>query len=509
MSPTRATAIVSICAALSRILGFIRDILLTHLLGADPTADAFLAAFRFPNALRRIISEGGFNPAFIPHYVGLAKENRLAASRFAAQACILSSIVLITLTVLGEIAARPIMIILAGGLDNEIFDLSVTYFRLLLPLLLGSGLAAFLAAILNAERRIVATSLAPLVVNLTLIGAIVAAELSELPPERSGYWIAIATGISGFLHLGILILAMGRRYWGVDNLPFSTRLSDHSKTLRRFFRDALPTLGAIGATQLFPLAAAQVASHVPSAVSWFYYADRLFQLPAGLIAAAASIVLLPRIARHYARGDRKACINVQNRALENAMLIALPAAVSLAYLALPIVIVLFQRGAFVAKDSAETATLLFFLSLALPFAVAGKIFTSAVFACGRLRTAIVAGLAGLIMTFIAASGLEGVFSVAGIALGTWLGLTVHLLLLVIALWRKGLWRPDKRLISRCFSILIATSILLLGLATITRFIDPSRITGLVVTCLGGLLIYAGAAWLSGAVSRRDIKRYLR
>lgn len=509
MSPNRATAVVSISAALSRILGFLRDILLTHLLGAGPAADAFLAAFRLPNALRRIISEGGFNPAFIPHYVGLAKEDQQTASRFATQACIVSCIILVTLTVLGEIAARPIMIILAGGLDNNVLDLSVRYFRLLLPLLLGSGLAAFLAAILNAERRIVATSLAPLVVNLTLIGAILTASFSQLSPERSGYWIAIATGVSGFLHLGILVLAMGRRYWFANGRPSSRQLSNHSKTLQRFFRDALPTLGAIGATQLFPLAAAQVASHIPSAVSWFYYADRLFQLPAGLIAAAAGIVLLPQIARHYARGDRRACINAQNRALENAMLIALPASASLAYLALPIVVVLFQRGAFMATDSAETATLLFFLSLALPLAIAGKIFTTAVFASGRLQTAIIAGIAGLVLTFIAAIGLERVFSTAGIALGAGFGLAVHLLLLVIALWRKGLWRPDRRLILRCFRILIATSILLLGIATITRFIDPSHITGLGVTCLGGLIIYAGAAWLSGAVSRRDIKRYLR
>lgn len=507
MSPNRATAVVSLCAVLSRILGFIRDVLLTQVLGTGPAADAFLAAFRLPNALRRIISEGGFNPAFIPHYSTLQKEDRTAAAGFATQACLASCLALIVLTVLGEFAARPIMLVLAGGLESEVLALAIWYFRLLLPLVLGSGLAAFLAAILNAERRIIATSLAPLIINLTLIAAIAAAGFMRFSPEASGCWIAVATGISGFLHLAILIFATGRQGFCAQGLPFQS--SPHFKTLRRFYRGALPTLAAAGATQLFPLAAAQVASNTPSAISWFYYADRLFQLPAGLIAAAAGVVLLPQIARHHARGDRRACINAQNRALENALLIALPATGALAYLALPITVVLFQRGAFMARDSLETANLLLFLSLGLPFAIGGKIFASAVFATGRMSAAIIAGSAGLVATFVAAITLERVFAVSGIALGAVCGLIVYLGLLSVILWRKHLWRPDARLVLRCFRIVIATSILILGLATITRFIDPFRVAGLMATCFGGLLIYAVAAWLAGAVSRRDIKRYLR
>lgn len=507
MSPNRATAVVSICAALSRILGFLRDVLLTQVLGAGPAADAFLAAFRLPNALRRIISEGGLNPAFIPHYVSLQKEDSVAAARFATQACLASCLLLTGLTAVGELFARPIMLMLAGGLDGDVLTLATSYFRLLLPLVLGSGMAAFLAAILNAERRIIATSLAPLIINLTLVAAIVTAGLKGFAPELSGRWIAAATGISGFLHLAILVFATGHKGFFVGGSLFQS--SPHARTLRQFYRDVLPTLAAIGATQLFPLAAAQVASHTPSAVSWFYYADRLFQLPAGLIAAAAGVVLLPQIARHYARGDRRACINAQNRAIENALLIALPAAGALAYLSLPITVALFQRGAFLPADSAETANLLLCLSLGLPFAVIGKIFANAVFATGRLYAAIVAGLAGLAATFVGAIGLEQIFPVSGIALGAVFGLAVYLGLLGTTLWRKRLWRPDTRLMLRCFRILIATSVLMLGLATIVRFIDPFHVTGLVATCLGGLGIYAVAAWLSGAVSRRDIKRYLR
>lgn len=509
MSPTRATIVVTFFAALSRILGFVRDVLLTQFLGAGPAADAFLAAFRLPNALRRIAGEGGFNPAFVPFYLKLRTEDRAAAKKFARQVCIAWGGILVLATILAELAAGFIMAILAGGLEGEAFALSVLYFRLLFPLILGSGLAALLSAVLNAEKRVIATSIAPLACNLTIVAAVVASQLSHLDPARSGGWIALAAGVSGFLHLVMIALAL--RDTGLLRGMFPPRLGHLRKStdLSHFSRFALPVLAAIGTAQLFPVAAAQVASHMPSAVSWFYYADRLFQLPAGFIAAASGIVLLPQIARHHARNDRRTSVLAQNRALESALLFSLPAAAALSYLALPIVTVLFERGAFLEQDSLQTAMMVFILSLALPFSVMAKIFSSAVFALGRIRTAIATGVAGLAVTWLISWISAGLLGAPGVAIGATTGITTYFLLLALSLWAAGLWYPDMRLFMRAVRTGVATTIMMLVLVALGHFIDPQTVTGLTAHCLGGLIVYAAAAWLCGAVSRRDIRRYLR
>lgn len=509
MSPARATVIVTACAALSRILGFLRDVLLTQFLGTGPAADAFLAAFRLPNALRRIVSEGGFNPAFIPLYLRLRNDSGPAAREFARQTCLAWGCLLVIITLVAEIAAGPIMLFLAGGLPEQTFTLSVFFFRLLFPLVLGGGLASLLSAVLNAERKVVITSLAPLSFNLAIITAIVASQISDLNPVRSGFWIAIACGLSGFLHLAIMALAL--RDSGLLRGIFSMSLAATGKSanLRTFTRLVVPALAATGAIQLFPIAASQIASGIPSAVSWFYYADRLFQLPAGFIAAAAGIVMLPRLAGHFSRSDRRACDHIQNRALENALLFSLPAAAGLACLALPITAVLFQRGAFSANDSLETSRMLLILSLSLPFAVMGKVFASTVFALGKIRIAIAAGVAGLAVTFVSALLFTRLFSAPGIAIGTSLGFVTHFLLLMLTLWYARLWSPDMRLAMRGLRIVIATVIMVLVLAALAHFIEPATIAGVAIHCLSGAVIYAVAAWLCGAVSRRDIRRYLR
>ncbi|MEN3929742.1 murein biosynthesis integral membrane protein MurJ [Microvirga sp. W0021] len=509
MSPTRATLIVSLCAALSRILGFVRDILLTQFLGAGVAADAFLAAFRLPNALRRIASEGGFNPAFIPLYIKLKAESPEKANLFARQSCILWGFLLVLVTAIAALAAPLFMRILAGGLQGETFDLSVFYFRLIFPLVFGSSLAAILAAILNAEKKVVATSLAPLICNLTVVIAVIASQLSHLNPARSGSWIALAAGFSGLLHLMIMILTIRDSGLMSSNPLWRITSILHSKKLRHFLKSAVPILAAVSTIQLLPIVAAQVASHTPSAVSWYYYADRLFQLPVGFIAAAAGIVLLPQLARQHARNDKSASLHTQNRALENALFFAIPAAAALAYLASPIIRVLFQRGVFEASDSLETSAMLFYLSLSLPFAVITKILTSSVFAIGKLKAAFLSGLTSLIATFIAAKFCVVWLGAAGIAIGASFGMFCYFVALATTLHISGLWQPDRRLYLKTISFFGATALMLTGLFLLEQWITPHKAYGLAILCFAGLGIYIFAAWLFRAFSITNVRELLQ
>ncbi len=507
MSPSRAAIIVSAFAATSRILGFIRDILLTQFLGAGPVADAFLAAFRFPNALRRIISEGGFNPVFIPFYLTIKAEGNDNARLFARKVCLAWGGVLVLITALAEVAAAPLMRLLAGGLESGTLSLSIFYFRLLFPLVLGSGIAALLSAVLNAEKRVIATSIAPLTCNMAIIIAVMAITITDIDPTRSGTWIAAAAGFSGFIHLVIIGFATYRSHLiRRKEVAPNPELSHH---FRRFLRTVLPAFIAISTTQFFALVAAQVASNIPSAISWFYYADRLFQLPAGFIAAASGIVLLPQIARHNARNDKRASMLAQNRALESALLIALPASLALCVLALPITSVLFQRGAFQNYDSIKTAEMLFILAVSLPFAVTGKIFINTLFAFGKINSAIVSGLIGLSATWLFAIGATNLLGANGVAYGAAGGIILHSLLLAGILTIGGLWRPDLRLFKRGLAIIISSALMVLLLLACNRFIGAYNLLGLALHCLIGVVVYGAAAWLTGAISSRDIKRYMR
>ncbi len=504
MPPARATLFVTLFVALSRVLGFVRDVLLTRYLGTGVAADAFLAAFRLPNTLRRIAAEGGFNPAFIPLYLKLKAQDEDGAKHFAQRAILACGLVLVLATIIGEVAAGPIMKLLAPGLSGEAARLAVLCFRLIFPLMLGSGLAALLSAVLNAERRVVATSFAPLVCNLMLVIAITTAALAHVEPVRGAGWIAFVSGCSGFAHLAIAGFALHR-----SGALRSSVIAETGTGLRRFVRTALPTLLAVGAAQLFPIAAAQVASHIPSAVSWFYYADRLFQLPAGFIAAAAGIVLLPRIAAHHARNDWRAGFLTQNRALESALLFSLPAAAGLYHLALPIASVLFEHGAFRAEDSAATAAMLKVLSAALPCVVMAKVFSNATFAYGRIRIPITAGLVGLIVTYLSARLLLPLMGVSAVALGTVIGLVTHFLILATGLWLNHLWRPDARLLSRLLRIVLATALMVLCLWGLEQVVTPHSLLRLALHCITGLITYALAAWTCGAISRQDFRRLKR
>jgi putative peptidoglycan lipid II flippase len=510
----RAALLVSLSAAASRILGFVRDVMIASALGAGPAADAFLAAYRIPNLARRMLTEGGLNAGFVPLYLGLrASAGQDPAARFARSSLAGFALLAAALTALVEIAAGPLVLLVAAGYadDPSTLGLAELYLRLSFPFVAGAALASLISAWLNAEGRFAAAALAPLAVNLLLIGALAGLMEAELDPPHAAGWLAAAVSLSGLLHLAVVGLATKPLLAGL-RLRLRPPDGETWRATWRLLALGVPALAASGAAQLILLAGAQAASFTPSAVAWFYYAERVMQLPLGLIGAAAGIVLLAGLSRAGAAETA-----ILNRSLEASLLVAFPAALALALLAPAMVPVLFERGAFKPTDSAATAEILAGIALALPFAVAGKILSQAFFVRRRLRPVLAATAAGVAAALVSCPILMRLLGPFGLGLGVGSGFAIHAAWLAGTLARTGEWRPDAQLLDRCARGLAASAVMAAGLLAGASLAEGWRAGGshpiqasvaLAMLCLGGLGLYGAAALALGAFSARDIRRYL-
>jgi putative peptidoglycan lipid II flippase len=498
VSLVRPTLVVAAGAVASRVLGLARDILFAHVLGAGPVSDAFLAAYRLPNLIRRVLAEGGLNPALIP---ALVKRPPRDAAAFAGAAFAGLLLALVALIGVVELSAGLAVLALAPGLaaDPEVLALAALYTRLAFPLLGGVTLASFLAAVLNANRRFLAATLAPLAMNLLLVAALVALGGGTRSLADRAAWLAGAASAAGLVQLACVGIAFAG-----SQPAIRWRWPSGAKPLRDLLRTAALALLASGSFQLLVLVGTQAASFLPSGVSWLYYADKVVELPLGIVASIVGTVLLAELATHHAAGEGEALIAAQNRALALGGLVALPGAAALAILADPIARVLFERGAFGPEDAAGTAAALAALSLGLPFAVASKILTQTVFARGDTGSALLALAAALAAATVSALALAPAFGMAGVGVAVSIGAIVHTAVLGAVLARAGLWRIDPRLASRLGRTLLATGVMSAGLATALGLLGPIGTIDLAALCLGGLALYAAASWLLGAVTPDDV-----
>lgn len=503
MSLIRSSLLVGLGSIASRVLGFVRDILFAQALGAGPVADAFLAAFRLPNLVRRIVGEGGLNPALVPALAKLEPED---AALLAGDVMSSFALALVGLTGLVEIGAGALALLLAPGLrdDGDTLALVALYTRLSFPVVVAITLASIAAALLNMRGRFTATALAPLAVNGGLILVLVALETaSALPLAQKAAWLAGASSLAGFVQLAIVATALRRGEGRIVRF----RIPHWSPILKSLLLAGFPALVASGAVQLFILVGAQVASFWPSGVSWLYYAEKVMQLPLGLMAAVASGVLLPELALRHREGQSDLIIQAQNRALEVALLLALPASAALFVLAGPMASVLFERGAFRAEDSHGTALILMALSLGLPAATAAKVLSQTLFACGSLRGTLAAAGIGIAVTMAGSLGLGWLLGPTGIALGISLGCLAHAVAMLGLLRRLALWSLDRPLIGRLARIGLSTLVMTVGLVLAKNRLSPDNNSlALAAFCLGGLALYAVAAWATGAITRDDWAR---
>jgi putative peptidoglycan lipid II flippase len=419
MSLARSSLVVGLAAAASRILGFIRDILVAGVIGAGPVGDAFLIALRLPNLIRGALNEGGLNAGFVPLYAKRrATEGPAAAGRFADEAASGLALLLCLLIGLVEACASAVVLALALGYAGApaTLDLATLFTRLTFPAVAGLVLASLVAARLNAEGRFIAAALAPVAAGLTMVAALAGLSAGEgLPPERAGVWLAGAFAAASLAHLAV-VTAAARRL----NPPLRYAWPRATPAMRRLFGAALGGFAVTGASQVILLAGMQVASFTPSAVSWLYYAERVFHLPVGLVGAAMGLVVLSAMAERHAAGDRAGLATAQSRALEASLALGLPAACALAILARPIATVLFERGAFTPEDARRHR-----LDARRPrgrpaLRGDGKVLSQAHFARGEIRAALAAGALAVAVALVGAAVLPpwpGARARLGVSLG--------------------------------------------------------------------------------------------
>ncbi|KJC61751.1 membrane protein [Bradyrhizobium sp. LTSPM299] len=411
----------------SRLLGFVRDSVIAALLGAGPVADAFLAAFQLVNVVRRLLSEGGLNAALVPAWLRVRDSDGAAAARAFAGRVLgtVSAAVIAAALVLGVLMPLVIAAIAPGFIGRDTLQLAVDDARLMLPYLAFAGPVTVMMALLNAQGRFALTAFSPLLFNVTLIAVMAVLLVRRQDPVQAALVMAATIGVAGFLQLSMLALRSGR-------IASPMRVS-FDQEMRGFLGRAVPGMIASSAPQWLMVAGAVIASTSPSAVSWLYFANRLLELPLGIVGVAMGTVLVPEMTRAVRSGEHAAIAHAESRGLELAVGLAFPATLGLMVLSAPIARVLFEHGAFATEDTAATAQALIWLTLALPAHVLVKALSPAFFAREDTLTPLLATLKAIVVAIATAFLLGHYFGANGIAAGIALGAWSNALSLI----RKG------------------------------------------------------------------------
>ncbi|ODS01068.1 hypothetical protein AUC68_11840 [Methyloceanibacter methanicus] len=512
----RGFATVGGMTVISRLLGFVRDILIAAVLGASAISDAFFVALRVPNMFRRIFAEGAFNAAFIPLYTKkLHEAGEEAAKTYAARALAGLTAILVAFVVLAEIAAPWLVMLLAPGFsdDADKFRLTVLLVRIAMPYLLFMSWVALYTGLLNTLGKFAAAAFAPSILNFVLI-AVLLGLIATGHGEHHVAGVAMAWGVavSGLLQVAIVVFAAVR-----TGLRLKLERPRWNADMKRLVHLAIPGVIAGGVAQIAIVIATIVASLEDRVVSWLYYADRIFQLPLGLIGVAVGVVLLPDLSHKLRSGDAEAVVESENRALEFSLLMTVPAAVALFFCAEPIMRVLFERGAFTTTDARASAAMLAALSFGLPAYVVVKVLQPSFFAREDTKTPMFYSRSALVGNAVLSPLLFVLVGPPGIAMATSLVGWINVALLAFALRKRGEFILDDKFRRAFRGIVLASVAMGLGLwwiaGALRSYFDPAygllaQVAALAALIAVGLVLYFAVGTVTGAVKPRTLVKDL-
>ncbi|MEP0509623.1 MAG: murein biosynthesis integral membrane protein MurJ [Aurantimonas coralicida] len=523
MSLLSKFATVGGATLVSRIFGFGREMMMASALGVGPVADAFNLAFRFPNLFRRLFAEGAFNAAFIPLFSrSLEEEGEEGARRFANEIFSTLFTALVVLTVLA-LVFMPVLVktIIAPGLAVCVddpsaggdviscaarYDITVTFSRIMFPYLACMSLMAMVCGILNAFRRFFVAAAAPTLLNFILIGVLSWWLWTEADKPTIGFLMSWGVMIAGLAQLAMVIVAMRMAGFGV-----ALRRPRWTKGLKRLLVLAGPAALIGGITQINLFVGQAIASFKPGAVSILQYADRPYQLPLGMIGVAIGVVLLPELARALKAGHLREAQHTQNRSLEFALFLTLPAAVALFIIPEPIIRVIYERGAFDPSVTPVVASVLGLYALGLPAFVMIKVFSPGYFAREDTKTPMKATLASAGANIVLSLILFWLIAERGIALATTLAGWLNAGLLFAGLYRKGQWQIDRELLKRTALVLVCSllmgGVLIVEMIELGDWLQPSsalttQILAIGILVASAMAIYFALALATGAADRR-------
>ncbi len=516
MSFARAVSTVAGLTMVSRVLGFVREMLVAGLLGASPVADAFFVALTLPNVFRRLFAEGAFSAAFVPLFTKAVQANgKQEAARFAEEAQAVMLLILVPLTAVLWLAMPYVMLVLAPGFERgtQRYDLAVTFCRITFPYLIFISITTLQGGVLNALDRYGPFAFAYTLFNICLIGGLL---LTPLFPT-AGHAAAWGEFVSGIIQV-LWMMGSCRR----AGILLKLRRPRLTPAIKRLFILMGPTAVGAGASQINIYVDGVIASLLPQgSISHLNYAARLYQLPLGVIGVAVGTALLPALARHVRSDDRAGAKRLESRAVEAAMLLSLPAAVALFVARDPFMIGLFvyPHGAFHVVDAIASGGALAAYAAGIPAYVLAKVFSTAYFAREDTRTPLKFSLIAITLNTLLVLTLVLVFGmgIVGIAAATGVSAWLNVGLLAWGLHRRGLLGFDERLKRVLPRILLASLLMAAALGAIAMPFGHwwsemglvRRIVALSLLVGGGLAVYGGAILLSGAAKVSDVTGLLK
>ena len=519
MSLARNTLVQATLTLGSRILGFARDLFLSARFGQGPMMDAFTTALMLPNMFRRLFAEGAFAQAFVPVYGGVrAREGEEAAAVTASEAMSFMLAVVAGFCVLLQVLMPWIMpwLLSAYKDDAAVLRVAVTATQLAMPYLACMTVASLLSGVLNTAGKFALSAGVPVFLNLCTLAPLQAAYVVPASQPTVLMWVTAAVTVSGVVQAGLL-------WWGVRRLGVALKLSVPRLTpnVKRALALAVPGALAGGAMQVNSLVSQALAGSDEGARSVLYNADRLYQLPLGLVGVAIGLALVPRLTRAFVQGDHEGGRKTLDDGITLAMAFTLPAAVALFVIPFFIIDATVTRAAFTSADAARTADVLRQFAWGVPAFVLAKVLTPPFFAREDTRRPMIYAVSAVIFTVVVGTGLFfwlsslGLDGVLGLAIATSLSAWINVSLLAGTLIREKAWHASTAFVSRIARVLLASAVMAaallaagIGYETLSRLFLAKEIAVLVVVGLGGAL-YGACLLAFRAVSVAELKAVLR
>lgn len=506
----RASLVNSSLTLVSRLAGFLRDLVITARLGASatPAADAFNTALAFPNLFRRIFAEGAFASAFVPAYArALEAKGEVEADKLAADAMATLAAATIALTVVAQLSMPWLMYVINPGFasDPDKFKLAVVLTQITMPYLPCMAIYAHLSGVLNARGRFILSAGAPILLNLVML-ATVLPQTNARSAAFAASWGVLIAGLAQ-----AALLTWGVRRSGSQVHWVMPRLTPEIKALIGL---ALPGALAASATQINIFVSGILASHVNGARSWLAAADRLYQLPLGLVGVAIGVALLPSLSRAVHSGDKAQAQDSTDQAIVFSMALTLPAAAALCAMPFFLIDALFTRGEFTLFDARQTAAALFHYGWGVPAFVLARVLAPAFFARQDTKAPMRFALVSVAINIIGGVALFRVMGFQGIAAATSIAAWVNVLLMITTLARRGLYRLSLQAGGRLVRIGLATAVFAALLAGASHYRDrllllaPKEIDLLLVVAVAGA-VYPLLLFVLRAVTLTEIKAVLK
>ena len=506
MNLIKSTGTFSFFTIISRLLGYLRDILIAIFLGTSFLADVFFVAFRIPNTFRRLFSEGTFNAAFVPSYSSEISKGKNKSNKFANEVLNYLFLILLIIVLVVQIFMPTFVSLIAPGFidDNEKMDLAINLTRITFPFLILVSLASFFSAILNSHNRFAEAAAAPIILNIILIIILL---FSKSLNDELVYYLSYGVTLAGLLQLIFLYFFVIKHFKLTFDIKFKL-----SKKVKVFFNKLFPSIFSSGVTQINILVGTIIASFQTSAVSYLYYADRIYQINLAIAGIAIGVVILPQLSKHINQKNRKKIDLIQNKALELSLFLSLPASIALFIAPDEIISALFGYGQFSESSVLNSAKALYFFSLGLPAFAMIKVFSNFFFANHDTRTPFYLSLVSVVLNILISLYFFKSIGFIIIPIATTISSWFNSITLFLFLQKKNLFSFNKIFIKRFFKIIFSSILMGLFFNYLMIIFDEQlsfekslKSIYLILSVVLGLGFYLFISYLIKAFQLEDIK----